>query len=183
VLRPGRTEDEAFLNFAILGLLVVTACRSDAAEPPAVRAVLKTEKERKPAPIFQLKDRSEKDVKLSDYRGKVLLLNFWATWCGGCKKEIPWFQEFATAFGPRRFSVLGVSVDEDGWAAVNPYIEKSKVTYRIALAEKSTIDDYAVTSMPATFIIDRKGRIAATYVGLVDRADIEANRKTELRWR
>jgi thiol-disulfide isomerase/thioredoxin len=101
-----------------LALLLVAACGSEAAEPPAVRAVLESEKQRKPAPMFQLKDRFGHAVKLSDYRGKVLLLNFWATWCGGCKKEIPWFQEFATAFGPRRFSILGISVDEDGWAAV-----------------------------------------------------------------
>lgn len=171
-----------FAGFAstALALLAVTPCRSEAAEPPAVRAVLKSEKDRKPAPIFELKDHSGKSVKLSDYRGKVLLLNFWATWCGGCKKEIPWFQEFATTFGPRTFSVLGVSVDEDGWAAVNPYVEKTKVTYRMVLAGKSTTDDYAVTSMPATFIIDRKGRIAATYVGLVERTDIETNLKTVL---
>ena len=168
-----------FWTFAVPVLLVTAG----AAEPLAVRAALKSDKERKPAPIFQLQERSGKTVKLADYRGKVLLLNFWATWCGGCKKEVPWFQEFATAFAQRRFSVLGVSVDEDGWAAVDPYFAKTHVTYPIALAERSTTADYAVKSMLATFIIDRKGRIAAIYVGLVDRQNLEANLKTELRRR
>ncbi|MBK5292340.1 MAG: hypothetical protein JJE04_11775 [Acidobacteriia bacterium] len=63
---------------------------------------------------------------------------------------------------------------------MTPYVENAKVTYRMALADKSTPDDYAVTSMPATFIIDGKGGIAATYIGLVDRTDIEANIKTIL---
>jgi peroxiredoxin len=108
-------------------------------------------------------------VKLSDYRGKVLL-NFWATSCGGCKVEIAWFQEFETALGPRDFAVLGISMDEEGWGAVKPYIEEARVTYRMALADKSIAEDYVVTSMPATFIIDRKERSAATYIGLVDRS-------------
>lgn len=169
-----------FVQFACTVAMLFAAAHSEAAEPPAVRAVLKGDKDRKPAPMFQLKDRSGTLVKLSDHRGRVLLLNFWATWCGGCKKEIPWFQEFATAFSPRRFSVVGVSVDEDGWAAVNPYLQKTNVTYRMVLADKATPGDYAVTSMPATFLIDRKGRVAATYIGLVDRADLERNIKTVL---
>jgi cytochrome c biogenesis protein CcmG/thiol:disulfide interchange protein DsbE len=163
----------------MLGMLLVSVPCA-AADPPVVRAPLLSEKDRKPAPKFQLKDRSGATVKLSDYRGRILLLNFWATWCGGCKQELPWFQEFAVGFSPRRFAVLGVSVDEEGWAAVNPYLEKTNVTYRMALAEKSTPGDYAVKSMPATFLIDRKGRIAAAYIGLVDRADLEANIRSTL---
>jgi thiol-disulfide isomerase/thioredoxin len=73
-------------------------------------------------------------VKLSDYRGRVLLVNFWATWYGGCKLEIPWFQEFETALGPKQFAVLGISMDEEGWAGIKPDVEKIKVTYRMALA-------------------------------------------------
>ena len=173
---------KVFVNVAItLAMISITTQASNAAEGVrAVRAVLKSEKDRKPAPKFDLKDASGKSVKVSDYRGKVLLLNFWATWCGGCKVEIPWFQEFETSLGPRQFAVVGVSVDEEGWAAVKPYVEKTRVTYRMVLADKSTPEGYAVTSMPATFIIDRKGRIAATYIGLVDRSDIEANIKTVL---
>jgi cytochrome c biogenesis protein CcmG/thiol:disulfide interchange protein DsbE len=163
-----------------VALMSMTMQISRAAEAPGVRAVLKMENDRKPAPSLELRDASGKAVKLSDYRGQVVLLNFWATWCGGCKVEMPWFQEFETALGPREFAVLGISMDDGGWGDVKPYIEKARVTYRMALADKATAKDYAVTSMPATFIIDRKGRVAATYIGLVDRSDIERNIKAAL---
>ena len=155
--------------------IFVIPLASTAAEPPTVRAVVNRVQDRKPAPNFKLEDGSGKSATVSDYRGRVLLLNFWATWCGGCKKEIPWFQEFATKLDPTRFAVLGVSVDDEGWAAVKPYVQKTGVTYRMVVADKSMPERYAVTSMPATFLIDREGRIAATYVGVVDRGDIETN--------
>lgn len=158
----------------------ITTPPSQGAGAAGIRAPLKGEGDRKLAPIFELQDRFGKSVKTSDYRGKVLLLNFWATWCGGCKVEIPWFQEFESTLGPGEFAILGVSVDEEGWAAVKPYVEKTGVTYRMVLADKSTANDYSVTSMPATFLIDRKGRIAATYIGLVDRTDMETNIKAVL---
>ena len=71
-------------------------------------------------------------------------------------------------------------MDEDGWAVVKPFVEKGKLTYRMLLGDGPMADGYAVSSMPATFLIDRKGRIAATYVGLVDKGDIEGNIKTLL---
>ena len=71
-------------------------------------------------------------------------------------------------------------MEQEGWAAVKPYVEKTKVTYRMVLADKSTPENYAITSMPATFIIDDKGRIAATYTGLVDRSNVETNIRTIL---
>ena len=96
---------------------------------------------------------------------------------------MPWFQQFQTSLGPKRFSVLGVSVDEEGWTKVKPYLEQAGVTYRMTVADKSTPEVYAVTSLPATFLIDHKGRIAATYVGLVDRGGIEGNIKALLKHR
>jgi len=168
---------------ALLVLMLVAGHHSNAAEVPGVRAELTSEKSRKPAPAFELKDAAGKSVKVSDYRGKVVLLNFWATWCGGCKVEMPWFQQFQTSLGPKRFSVLGVSVDEEGWTKVKPYLEQAGVTYRMTVADKSTPEVYAVTSLPATFLIDHKGRIAATYVGLVDRGGIEGNIKALLKHR
>src|SRR2546427_11685263 len=79
-----------------------------AAGQATIRAPLQSTAERKPAPNFALKDASGRTVKLKGYRGKVILLDFWATWCGGCKEEIPWFSEFQTRYGAKGFAVVGV---------------------------------------------------------------------------
>jgi len=79
-----------------------------AADQPGVRADLQPAKDRKPAPEFVLKDSLGRTTRLRNYRGKVILLDFWATWCTGCKKEIPWFSEFQRTSGTKRFAVVGV---------------------------------------------------------------------------
>lgn len=142
------------------------------AEAPGVRAALVRAGERKPAPAFVLSDAAGRPAKMADYRGRVLLLNFWATWCGGCREEMPWFQEFEDQLGKRRMGVLGVSVDEEGWAVVRPFLAKSALRYRMAVADQAMAERYAVESLPVTLVIDRKGRVAARYGGLVDREDL-----------
>src|SRR5262245_11963395 len=82
---------------------------------------LKPEQSRQRAPEFMLTDASGAQVKLADYKGKVVLLNFWATWCGPCQIEIPWFMDFEKTYKNRDFAVLGVSMDDDGWKSVKPY--------------------------------------------------------------
>jgi peroxiredoxin len=133
----------------------------------AAKAAVKPEKDRKMAPDFSLKDAAGKTVKLSDYRGKVIILDFWATWCGPCKIEIPWFIDFEQTYKDRGFAVLGVSMDEDGWDAVKPFIEARKVNYRILLGNDQVGELYGgLDSLPTTFLIDRVGRIAKTHIGL-----------------
>jgi peroxiredoxin len=132
---------------------------------------------RKPAPDFTLKDANGATVHLSDYKGKVVLLDFWATWCGPWKVEIPWFMEFEQQLKDRGFAVLGVSMDEDGWTSVKPYIEKRKINFRILLGNDQVGDAYGgVESLPTTFVIDRDGRIAAKHEGIEP-----SNGKDELR--
>jgi len=110
-------------------------------------------------------------VRLSAYKGKVVLLNFWATWCGPCKVEIPWFVEFEKTYSGRGFSVLGVSLDEDGWAAVKPYIEQKNVNYRVVVGNGDTAKQFGgVESLPTTLLIDRDGKIAVVHVGLTSRS-------------
>jgi peroxiredoxin len=138
--------------------------------PDAVRAAVKAEGSRNPAPEFSLKDSDGKTVKLSDYKGRVVLLNFWATWCGPCKIEIPWFVEFEQNYRDKGFAVLGVSMDEEGWAAVKPYLTDHKVNYRVVIGDDMTAQKYGgVESLPTSFVIDRDGRIANTHVGLVSK--------------
>ncbi len=139
-------------------LLFTLAGVAAAADPPAVRATLQSEKDRKPAPEFTLKDGSGKTVKIEDYRGKVVLLDFWATWCHGCKQEIPWFAEFQRKYGDKGLAVVGVSMDEGGWKVVKPFLAEAKVPYQILLGDDATFRRYGLTNMPDTFLIDRQGK-------------------------
>ncbi|MFZ0592842.1 MAG: redoxin domain-containing protein [Bryobacteraceae bacterium] len=126
----------------------------------------------KPAPDFSLKDANGATVKLSDYRGKVLLLNFWATWCGPCKIEIPWFMEFEQQYKNKGFEVLGVAMDDDGWTAVKPYVADRKFNYRVVLGNDSVANAYGgVDALPTTFVINQEGRILTSHIGLVNRDD------------
>lgn len=136
-----------------------------------VSAAVKAEKDRKPAPEFTLKDSHGRVAKLSEYKGKVVLLNFWATWCGPCKIEIPWFIDFEQRFKDRGFAVLGVSMDEDGWEAVKPYLTERKVNYRVVIGNDEVADQYGgVSSLPTSFLVDKTGRIASVHVGLVSKS-------------
>ncbi len=153
----------ALITLAVLGL-VVACSHSVSADGVALRA----SKDRKPAPDFSLKDSNGTSVKLSDYRGKVVLLNFWATWCGPCKVEIPWFIEFQQQYKDKGFEVLGVAMDDEGWDAVKPYLIQRKLNYRVLLGNDSVTQLYGgVDSLPTTFVIDKEGRIASAHVGLI----------------
>lgn len=126
------------------------------------------------APDFTLKDADGKEVKLSDLKGKVVLLNFWATWCGPCKMEIPWFIEFERQYKDKGFAVVGVAMDDDGWNAVKPYIAAQKVNYRVVVGTDAVAQNYGgIDSLPTTFILDREGRITSTHVGLVAKSEYE----------
>jgi peroxiredoxin len=126
------------------------------------------------APDFSLTDSLGSDLRLSAYRGKVVLLNFWATWCPPCKAEIPWFEEFQRTYSNQGLVVIGISMDEGGWKAVRPYIESTKINYRIAIGSPALTGQYGgVESLPETLLIDREGRIAARHIGIVKKADYE----------
>jgi peroxiredoxin len=140
----------------------------------AAGASTKPEKERKAAPDFELKDADGKTVRLSDYKGKIVLLDFWATWCGPCKIEIPWFIQFERIYKDKGFSVIGVAMDEEGWTVVKPFIAEMAINYRVLQGNDGTAQLYGgVEALPTTFLIDREGRIAATHVGLNGKDDFE----------
>jgi peroxiredoxin len=152
--------------------------RLSAAEP--VKAQLTRPEQRSAAPDIKLKDRHGRVVDLQSLRGEVVLLDFWATWCGGCKQELPWFQEFHTKYRARKFSVVAISMDSDGRQVVQPFVERLGLHFAILLDDGDASKRYNVQSMPAAFLIDRDGRVAARYVGLVDRTNLEDNIKSVL---
>jgi cytochrome c biogenesis protein CcmG/thiol:disulfide interchange protein DsbE len=164
------------MKFTALFLLLAGA----AAAQSNVRAELRPDAERKAAPEFALKNSAGKTMTLQKYRGKVVLLDFWATWCHGCKEEIPWFAEFQRKYAGQGLQVVGVSLDEEGWKAVKPFLATADVPYHILLGDEPLAKKYGIESMPDTFLIDRKGRIAASYTGLVDRENVEANLRAML---
>lgn len=137
----------------------------------AVEANFLSAKDRKKAPDFALPDAAGKLVKLSDFRGKTVLLDFWATDCGGCRVEIPWFVEFQQAYRDRGFVVVGLSLDDAGWKVVKPFIEEKKINYPVMIANEDVANRYHVESMPTTLIIDKSGRIASSHVGLGKKDD------------
>lgn len=158
------------------GLVLTLAGIATAADPPAVRAVLRPASDRKAAPEFVLQDSSGKTASLKRYRGKVVLLDFWATWCTGCKKEIPWFSGFQRTYGAKGLAVVGVSMDEGGWSVLKPFLAKTGVPYRMLLGDDPTAQRYGIQTLPDTFLIDRQGKVAAAYLaGLVDKEDVETN--------
>ena len=160
------------LAAALLSACLFTGCSSG---PRTVKAAsLKPDKDRHPAPEFALKDANGKTVRLEDYKGKVVLLDFFATWCGPCKIEIPWFMEMERRNKDRGFAVLGVSMDDEGWDIVKPFLSELGVNYRVVIGNDATAQLYGgVDALPTTFLIDRNGKIASVHVGLASRKDFE----------
>jgi len=143
--------------------------------PRTVRAAtVKASKDRRDAPEFTLKDADGKTVHIADYRGKVVLLDFFATWCGPCKIEIPWFTEMERKNKDRGFAVLGVSMDDEGWEVVKPFLAELNVNYRVVIGNDETAQLYGgVDALPTTFLIDTSGKIAAVHVGLAGKKEFE----------
>ncbi|MBZ5617553.1 MAG: TlpA family protein disulfide reductase [Acidobacteriia bacterium] len=160
-----RNRNRLAWGIALLSVCLVTPGRTPA-------AVIATNL-RKAAPDFTLKDSKGASFRLSKYRGKVVLLNFWATTCGGCKVEIPWFMEFQNRYKRGGLAVIGVSLDEDGWKSVRPYLKEKAMNYRVAVGDDDLASRYGVDALPMTLLIDRDGKIAASYPGMVDKAGCE----------
>jgi len=120
------------------------------------------------APNFRVSTTSGQQVSLGNYRGRVLVLDFFATWCQPCRTSIPHLVEMNKKYGPQGLYVLGMSADEDGERAVKAFADKYRITYPIALAGESALADFGVRSVPVMFVIDKKGRVAEVFRGFTD---------------
>jgi peroxiredoxin len=133
--------------------------------------------QRRMMPDFTLTDASGQSVRLSAFRGKVVLLNFWTTACRQCDGEIPWFMEFQQTYRDH-LVVLGVSLDKDGWATARPYLETKRINYRVMVGGDDVVRQYGrLRSIPTTLLIDKWGRIAVTHSGFCTRTEYETDTK------
>ena len=123
------------------------------------------------APDFELPELDGKKLKLSDLRGKAVLLNFWATYCGPCKIEMPWFVELQKEYGPQGFQIVGVAMDDASTEDIAKFAKEMGVNYPILLGKESVGESYGgVSVLPTTFFVDRDGRLIAREFGLQSRS-------------
>ena len=163
----------------ILGLtLLIFSCNNNQAqtgednnnkakkEQPSNKQVEKKSTSAK-APDFELVNSEGKTVRLSSLEDKVIILNFWATWCGPCRMEIPGFVDLYNEYNSDGLEIIGVSVDQGGWDAVKPFIERYKINYPVLMYNYQVVMDYGgIQGIPTTFLINRKGEIVEKIVGM-----------------
>jgi peroxiredoxin len=118
-----------------------------------------------PAPDFTLKSNSGKNIKLSELRGQVVMINFWASWCGPCRQEMPLLDQLYQRYQPMGFTLLGVNVEEDSTAA-DKILKEIPVSFPVLYDNKSKVSEsYQVQAMPSTFLIDRDGKLRYLHKG------------------
>jgi cytochrome c biogenesis protein CcmG/thiol:disulfide interchange protein DsbE len=154
----------AALAFAFSSIHFKGYPRSDAAIAASV--IFNPNGAENAAPNFKLTSTDGKTIELSNYRGKVVILDFWATWCPPCKAEIPDFIKLYSKYKKDGFQMLGISVDQGGLDAVKPFMKEYGVNYPIMLATENVINEYGgIRGIPTTFVIDKEGRIVYKFVG------------------
>lgn len=130
------------------------------------------------APNFKAKTSTGATMEMAKLKGKAVVVNFWATWCGPCRQEIPGFIEVYGKYRQKGLEIVGVALDDNGWEAVKPFMEKQKIPYPVVLPDKVLQSGFGeIQSIPATFFINRKGVIVGHHVGYMDKAEFEAKVK------
>ena len=127
-----------------------------------------------PAPDFSLESLDGRTTRLSDFRGKAVLLNFWATWCGPCKIEMPWFVDLQKQYGSQGLQIVGVAMDDASKEDIGKFAQEMGVNYPILIGKESVGDQYGgVPALPESFLITRDGKIIDKIIGLRGKAEIE----------
>jgi len=147
-------------------------------------------KDAKPAPQLTLKDLDGKEVSLEQYRGKVVLVNFWATWCEPCQVEIPWLIEMQQKYSAQGFTILGIAMDEDGASIVTPWVQKerfdvngtkSAMNYPIVIGNDAAADKFGgLLGYPTSVLISRDGKILKRITGIITPDEISKSVEMQL---
>ena len=125
-------------------------------------------------PAIKLQDADGRVWTNSDWDGKLVLLNFWATWCAPCRREMPYFEEAQKKYAESGFTVIAISVDRKGWEVVRPYLAELQPTFPVLLADESTRKSFGtIRSLPTTFFVHRNGRVHARHVGSLSRTHLQ----------
>ena len=133
------------------------------------------------APDFTLESLDGQNMSLSDFRGKAVLLNFWATWCGPCKIEMPWFVDLQREYGPQGFQIVGVAMDDSSKEDIAKFAKEMGVNYPVLLGKEAVGEEYGgVPALPESFFIGRDGKIVDKIIGLRGRSEIEDSIKKAL---
>jgi cytochrome c biogenesis protein CcmG/thiol:disulfide interchange protein DsbE len=169
------------MMWAVLSRGLVTIALGLCALSAQPQARVEPTHSRPDVPNVTLRDANGHPVSLSAFKGRVVMLDFWETWCGGCKVEIPWYIDFQKKYGARGLRVIGVALDDSGWTTVKPYMRAHPFNYPIVVGDIATIiHAFDLVSLPRTLLIDRHGRIADAHTGIVDRAAWEQEIKALL---
>jgi cytochrome c biogenesis protein CcmG/thiol:disulfide interchange protein DsbE len=167
----------AIIVLTVAALIGVTVYADRATRLSTTHKVaLRADAQEKPAPEIRLKDLNGKEVSLADYKGQVVLLNFWATWCDPCRVEIPWLIDLQAKYASRGFTVVGVAMDEEGKSVVAPFIEKERfdvngkqlpMDYPILLGDDEASEKFGgILGYPTSFLISRDGKQVMKIQGL-----------------
>lgn len=169
-------------TFCAANLLCALGIQS--ASAATISASLRPANSRESAPGFRLQNAAGQPIQLSGYKGKVVLLNFWATACGGCRLELPSFVELNSNYRSKGLAVVGISLDisyedlkdaKEAWARVKPFLPAHQIDYTILMGDNTVEKTYRIEALPVTYLIDKNGRVAATYVGVVNKENVQAN--------
>ncbi|MGB8476056.1 MAG: TlpA disulfide reductase family protein [Candidatus Acidiferrum sp.] len=170
----------------VLALIIGTyfADRATRLQPRSTNSVVNADSAAAglPAPALTLKDLDGKEVSLSDYKGKVILVNFWATWCDPCRGEIPWLIELQQKYGPKGFVVLGIALDDDGKSVVAPFVAKERfdvnghqepMSYKILIGNDDAANKFGgLFGYPTSILISRDGKQIKRITGMIDYDEI-----------
>jgi len=129
---------------------------------------------------FTLQDMSGKNVRLSDYKGKVVLLEFWATWCPPCRASVPGLEKLHNNYKDKGLVVLAVSMDEGGWDEVRSFITEHRITYSVLKGTDDIAVQYQVRSIPLILVLNKEGKISKRYLGFGSDEDLEQDIKAIL---